>query len=110
MSIELTDRAAKEVLAIMKQQDIASENTYLRLGAQTGGCCGMSYRLGLTPKKNNEDQEIEAKGVKCIIDPQSYKYLEKILLDYKDDETGRGFVFHNPDANSCCSCGSSFKK
>jgi iron-sulfur cluster insertion protein len=54
------------------------------------------------------DQVFERDGVKVIVDPMSYKYLDNAEVDYKEDLMGGGFAIKNPNAQSTCGCGHSF--
>jgi iron-sulfur cluster assembly protein len=108
MSIELTQRAAEEVKTIVKQQNLPEDGMYLRMGVKGGGCSGFSYALDLTETKNENDEEWELHGVKVICDPRSILYLNGVTVDFKDEITGRGCVFNNPNATGTCGCGSSF--
>lgn len=108
MSIILTERAAQEVKTILGQQNLPADKTFLRLGVKGGGCSGFSYSLDLTESKGEHDEEIELHGIKCIVDPKSYLYLNGVTLDFRDEVMGRGFVFNNPNASHTCGCGSSF--
>lgn len=108
MAIELSERAAKEVRTIIEQNKLPAENTYLRMGVKGGGCSGFSYALDLTESKSDKDEEWQVHGVKLICDPKSFIYLNGVTVDFKDELTGRGFVFNNPNAAGSCGCGSSF--
>ncbi len=108
MPCELTQRAAQEVKTIIEQQDMSPEATYLRMGVKGGGCSGFSYALDLTEHKNDSDEVWDVHGVKIICDPKSFLYLDGVTVDFKDEVTGRGFVFNNPNASGTCGCGSSF--
>lgn len=107
MSVTLTERAAEEVKSIIKAQSLP-DHTYLRMGVKGGGCSGFSYALDLTEEKAEQDEVWEQHGVKLICDPKSHLYVEGVTIDFKDELTGRGFVFNNPKATGTCGCGSSF--
>jgi len=107
MAIEVTERAAKEIKAILKNQNMP-ETTYLRVAVKGGGCSGFSYVLDLTDTKGPHDEEFESNGIRILCDPKSYLYLNGTTVDFKDEIMGRGFVFHNPNATQSCSCGASF--
>ena len=65
--ITLSDRAAKRVKEIISQ---AKEPILgLRVGVASGGCAGMSYIMEYAKKLNPNDEVIEDKGVKVLIDP-----------------------------------------
>jgi len=115
MSLELTEKAAKEVSKIIDEQyESARKNgeepkkLYLRVGVKGGGCSGFSYSLDLTETKREEDEAWEQHGVEVICDSKSHLYLNGTTVDFKDEMMGRGFVFKNPNATSTCGCGSSF--
>jgi len=108
MSVQLTERAAREVKTILQQQNLSPDKTYLRLGVKGGGCSGFNYTLDLTDVKDEMDEEIETEGIRCVIDAKSYLYLNGVTLDFRDELMGRGFVFNNPNAKNSCGCGSSF--
>ncbi len=108
MAIHLTETAIREIQTIMKQQDLDTEKTCLRVGVKGGGCSGFSYLLDLTEQAKDADEKFEEHGVAVICDPKSYLYLNGTTIDFKDEIMGRGFVFNNPNASSTCGCGSSF--
>ena len=110
MPIMLTETAAKEIKKIIEDQQLPAEQTRLRVGVKGGGCSGFSYMLDLTEEpKSDNDEEMEAHGVKILVDMKSYLYLNGVEIDFKDEVMGRGFVFKNPNATSTCGCGSSFQ-
>lgn len=118
MPVLVTETAAKEVVSIIKQQDLDPEVIRLRVGVKGGGCSGFSYLLDLTETQKDSDELWEysfpANGeksdftIRVICDPKSYLYLNGTEIDFKDELMGRGFVFNNPNATSSCGCGSSF--
>jgi iron-sulfur cluster assembly protein len=109
MPIMLSETAAKEIKKIITEQNLPAEATKLRVGVKGGGCSGFSYMLDLTEEPKSEaDEELEAHGVKILVDMKSYLYLNGVEIDFKDEVMGRGFVFKNPNATSTCGCGSSF--
>jgi iron-sulfur cluster assembly protein len=108
MALMLTERAAQEVKTIVEQQKLNPQATYLRLGVKGGGCSGFTYSLDLTETKSDMDEEFESNGIKILCDPKSYLYLNGTTLDFKEEIMNRGFVFDNPNATSCCGCGTSF--
>jgi iron-sulfur cluster assembly protein len=103
MAIDITDVAAKKVKDLMPAQNI-----YLRMGVKGGGCSGLSYSLTFESEISEKDKIFEIKGIKVVIDPKSYLYLNGSTLDYVTEELAGGFVFHNPNAKSSCGCGMSF--
>ena len=105
--ITLSDRAAERVKEIMAQ---AKENILgVRVGLTSGGCAGMSYVMEYAKKVNPNDEIIEDKGVKVLIDPKAIMYLLGTEMDYKKEELSSTFVFKNPNETERCGCGESFK-
>jgi iron-sulfur cluster assembly accessory protein len=104
--VYLTERAAKQVQKI-KGEDGLDENLYLRVAVEGGGCSGLSYKLGLD-YRTDEDTVFECFGVELIVDPKHLMYLEGIEIDYPDGLDARGFTFDNPNAAENCGCGTSF--
>ena len=105
--ITLSERAANRVKEIMAQ---ATEPIVgLRVGVTSGGCAGMSYVIEYAKKTNPNDEIIEDKGVKVLIDPKAIMYLLGTEMDYKKEELSSTFVFKNPNETERCGCGESFK-
>lgn len=129
MPVIVTETAAREINAIIKQQELDAEKVKLRVGVKGGGCSGFSYLLDLTETQKDTDEiweytfpvagasssgeggvavASESFTLKVVCDPKSYLYLNGTTIDFKDELMGRGFVFSNPNASSTCGCGSSF--
>ena len=105
--ITLSDNAAKRVKEIMAQ---AKEPIVgVRVGVESGGCAGMSYVMEYAKEANPNDEIIEDKGVKVLIDPKAIMYLLGTEMDYKKEELSSTFVFKNPNETERCGCGESFK-
>ncbi|MGB0346406.1 MAG: HesB/IscA family protein [Balneolaceae bacterium] len=104
--VTLTERAAKQVMKIKNDQK-EHANLYLRVAVEGGGCSGLSYKLGLD-QRTEEDIVFENYGVELIVDEKHLMYLEGIQIDYPDGLDARGFTFDNPNAVDNCGCGTSF--
>ena len=105
--ITLSDNAAqriKEIMANAKDHSIG-----VRIGVKSGGCAGMSYVMEYAKSSNSNDEVIEDKGVKVLIDPSAVMYLLGTEMDYKKEELSSTFVFKNPNETERCGCGESFK-
>ena len=105
--ITLSERAAVRVKEIMS--DAKEPIIGVRVGVASGGCAGMSYVMEDAKKTNKNDEVIEDKGVKVIIDPKAIMYLLGTEMDYKKEELSSTFVFKNPNETERCGCGESFK-
>jgi iron-sulfur cluster assembly protein len=102
--VRLTERAARQVMKIKEQESL---DLYLRVAVEGGGCSGLSYKLGLD-HRTEEDELFESNGVELIVDSKHLMYLEGIEIDYPDGLDARGFTFDNPNATDNCGCGTSF--
>ena len=105
-TVRLTERAATQVKKILADQQSDGE-LYLRVAVEGGGCSGLSYKLGLD-HKTEEDQVIQSQGLDVLVDSKHVMYLKGITIDYPDGLDARGFTFDNPNADETCGCGSSF--
>ncbi|MEX0607203.1 MAG: iron-sulfur cluster assembly accessory protein, partial [Halofilum sp. (in: g-proteobacteria)] len=47
-------------------------------------------------------------GVRLLIDPMSFQYLQGAEIDYTENLEGAQFVIRNPNAVTTCGCGQSF--
>ena len=88
---------------------VAEKNSVgVRVGVKSGGCAGMSYVMEYTKEINPNDEIIEDKGVKVLIDPKATMFLLGSVMDYRTDSLSSRFVFDNPNEKSTCGCGESF--
>jgi iron-sulfur cluster assembly protein len=99
---------AKLQLESLKKESHAPVDSFLRVGVESGGCSGLSYKMDFDTQLTPEDKVFEDKGVKIVVDRKSFLYLVGTELDYSGGLNGKGFNFHNPNANRTCSCGDSF--
>ncbi len=110
MSISVTDRAARRINEIRREQDVP-DDARLRVGVVSGGCSGLTYELEFDSAEADEEEDeklFEDKGIRLIVDMRSFLYLSGTRLDYTEGLEGDGFHFHNPNASRTCSCGESF--
>ena len=105
--ITLSDNAAQRIKEIMSNSKDSSIG--VRIGVKSGGCAGMSYVMEYAKSSNSNDEIIEDKGVKVLIDPSAVMYLLGTEMDYKKEELSSTFVFKNPNETERCGCGETFK-
>tara|TARA_B100000941_G_scaffold286264_1_gene259511 strand:- start:174 stop:509 length:336 start_codon:yes stop_codon:yes gene_type:complete len=106
-AIKLSDNAAKRIKEIMA--NAADETIGVRVGVKSGGCAGLSYIMEYAREIRKNEEVIEDKGVKVLIDPKAIIYLLGTEMDYKTDEFTSQFIFKNPNETERCGCGESFK-
>ena len=104
--ITISESAKKRLLALLKSEN--EQKDFVRVGVESGGCSGLSYKLDFDNKKNTEDEVIENNGITLLINKKSVLYLVGTTLEFSDGLNGKGFVFNNPNANRTCGCGESF--
>ena len=105
--IKLSDNAANRIKEIMSKAD--EKTIGVRIGVQSGGCAGMSYIMEYAKEPRPNEEIIEDKGVKVLIDPSAIIYLLVTEMDYKQEKFSSQFVFKNPNETERCGCGESFK-
>ena len=106
-TITITDKAVSRIKEIMSS---AEQSTIgVRIGVKSGGCAGMSYIMEYAKDIKPNEEVIEDKGVKVLIDPRAIMYLLGTEMDYKKEEFSSTFVFKNPNETERCGCGESFK-
>ena len=104
--IQISDSAKKRLLYLL---DKDTENKqFVRVGVETGGCSGLSYKLDFDNSKNDDDELIEDNNIKLLVNKKSFLYLVGTTLEFSDGLNGKGFVFNNPNANRTCGCGEIF--
>ena len=75
----------------------------------SGGCSGFRYGMMIEDSPTEEDNTLEANGVKVYVDGKSIDLLRGSQIDYVDTLMGAGFTVNNPNAVAACGCGSSFR-
>ena len=104
--ITLTDVAAAKVSALLAQE--GSDDLYLRVAVQPGGCSGLRYQLYFDDRNQDGDVTREFGSVKVVVDKMSDPYLMGASIDFVDTIEKQGFTIDNPNAQGSCACGDSF--
>ena len=104
--IKISNSAKERLLHLLGEK--GGENSYVRVGVESGGCSGLSYKLDFDNTKKEEDELIEDNGISLLINKKSFLYLIGTTLEFSDGLNGKGFVFNNPNASRTCGCGESF--
>ena len=104
--ININELGAERVSEMKLEQ--AQPNARLRVFINGGGCQGFQYGLTLDEEQNDDDDIFESNGVEIVIDRTSQLYLFGSTINFVEEFGGYSFSIDNPNANSSCSCGSSF--
>ena len=105
--VEVTETAAEKIAALL-DEDGKRESHALRMKVVGGGCSGLQYQLCFDDQRKEIDHEVEAHGVRLVIDEKSALYLVGSTLDFVDTLQESGFKIENPNASNSCGCGQSF--
>ena len=105
--IKLSDKAAQRIKEIMSKAE--DKAIGVRIGVKSGGCAGMSYVMEYAKEVKPNEEIVEEKGVKVLIDPNAVIYLLGTEMDFKQEKFSSQFIFKNPNETERCGCGESFK-
>jgi len=103
--MRLTDNAAEHIKGILAKSGRPVAG--VRVGVKNGGCAGMEYTMEYADAVAPNDEVVEDKGVKLLIDPKAVLFLLGTEMDFRVDKLSSGFVFNNPNQTSACGCGES---
>lgn len=102
--IEISARAAEVIRDIM-HREYPDKDYALRIQIVPGGCSGVSYQLLLDDEISSDDTVLESSGLKIVVDPYSYPYLQGAVVDYVETQMGEGFIIQNPNFETTGGCG-----
>ena len=106
--VTITEQAAKEFTSMCEDENKLLENSYLRVGANSGGCSGFTYTVDFDSRKSRFDLEFESFGLNVLVDKKSHLYIKGTEIDWSNDLNDRGLKFNNPSAKGSCGCRTSF--
>ena len=102
----MTDRAAERARGLIA--NAPKPVIGLRVGVRSKGCSGLSYAMEFAKTHRENEEVVEDKGVKLLIEPTAVMYIIGSELDYRANEFEQAFVFENPNKTGSCGCGESF--
>ena len=103
-AIVITPEAANQIRSIRRENQIPDTHG-LRIGVQSGGCCGPSYMLAFDDKVEATDKVFQSEGIPIYVDVENLEGLYGTTLEYVDGPNGKGFKFNNPNRSNSCGCG-----
>lgn len=104
--VALTDSAVSAVKKAIEKS--GKRGAGFRILVENGGCAGYKYKIGLDAAPRDDDEVIDADGVRVFVDPRSASMLSGVKVDFVEEAGRAGFSFENPNAASKCNCGKSF--
>ena len=108
--VTITEQAAKEFTSMCEDENKLLENSYLRVGANSGGCSGWKYSLDFEDSIDSEDLTFEQYGVILVVDKTILNdVIGDVEVDYKTGNLiEQGFIFKRLKYGHVCGCGESF--
>ena len=108
--LKITEKAASVFKDMIADEKKDPENSYLRVGANSGGCSGWKYSLDFEDTVDPVDLTFEQYDVKMVVDE---KILNEIIGDVEVDYrignlVEQGFIFKRLKYAHVCGCGESF--
>ena len=108
----LTERAAQVFKEACSAEGKSLEESYLRIGANPGGCSGWKYELEWNGPEDihSEDLTLLSSNVSVVVERECLnKILGPVRIDYTDKNlVEQGFVFEQLVNGHQCGCGESF--
>jgi len=104
--IEINELGVQRISELKLEQN--KPQARLRVFINGGGCQGFQYGFDLDEEKTDNDDVFESNGIEIIVDRMSQLYLLGSTINFVEEFGGYSFSIDNPNANSSCSCGSSF--
>lgn len=103
--MKITEKANAKIKEIAIAEGITHNSVRVRVIG--GGCAGYSFDMYYDDQPSEMDEVEEIDGIKVVIDPLSFQYMEDIIMDYVSSPLGEGFKFMGGSIKSTCGCGSS---
>ncbi len=107
--VVVTEAAAEQALELIEQEGYDPDEAGLRLFVKQGGCAGLSYGLRFDLEPEEDDAVTRHHGLRVFVDPASQNYVDGSRLDFEGGLQGAGFHVDNPNVESECGCGESFR-
>ncbi|MGX1024463.1 iron-sulfur cluster assembly accessory protein [Flavobacterium sp. CS20] len=106
--IKVSNQAKSRLVSLMTEEGFDPKVHFVRVGVKSGGCSGLSYELKFDKNHQDNDKIFEDNDIKIAVNKSSFLYLAGTTLEFSGGLNGKGFVFHNPNAQRTCGCGESF--
>ena len=108
--LKITEKAASVFKDMIADEKKDPENSYLRVGANSGGCSGWKYSLDFEDMIDPEDLTFEQYDVKLVVDEYLLNdIIGDVEVDYKvGNLVEQGFIFKRLKYEHVCGCGESF--
>ncbi len=105
--ITITASAAAKINELIAKEGDAEYG--LRMRVIGGGCSGLQYQMAIEETPAENDNVFTSNGVKVFVDTKSAPFLAGVEIDYLNGLMESGFKVSNPNAQTTCGCGQSFR-
>ena len=78
--IKISDSARDRLIQIMSKEE--DEKQYVRVGVESGGCSGLSYKLDFDLQKLKDDELINDNKIQLLVNKKSFLYLVGTTLEF----------------------------
>ena len=108
--LKITEKAASVFKDMVADENKDLENSYLRIGANSGGCSGWKYSLDFDDNIDSTDLTFAQYGVTLVVDETILnEIIGDVEVDYKKGNLiEQGFIFKRLKYGNVCGCGESF--
>ena len=108
--LKITEKAASVFKDMIADEKKDLENSYLRVGANSGGCSGWKYSLDFDNNIDSTDLTFAQYGVTLVVDEYILnEIIGDVEVDYKKGNLiEQGFIFKRLKYDHVCGCGESF--
>ena len=101
--VTITPAAVSAVRDLLKEKNL--EDGYsLRVFVTGQSCSGLQYGMSLENNPTETDSTFVNDGFKVYIDQESLQFMSGAIIDFVNDERGKGFLIENPNYSPSCSC------
>ncbi len=104
--IHLTDAALRRVRKFL---DANPSGIGIHVDVTRAGCAGHGYHIEIAEGVSQEQQAFAYPGFQVVVDKADLPLIDGLTLDVKKQGLNEFFSFANPQAESTCGCGSSFR-
>ena len=108
--LKITEKAANVFKEMITDENRSQDDSYLRVGANSGGCSGWKYSLDYEDTLDPSDLIFEQHDVKLVVDEYLLNdIIGDVEVDYKvGNLVEQGFIFKRLKYEHVCGCGESF--
>lgn len=103
MNINVDFSVSEAALSELKKI-VGEAQSMIRISAQSSGCSGTVYGLGLMEKEDvgSSDVTEEVGGLSFVSDKASAMLLDGVTLDWHSSDSSQGFKFSGSKSSGCC--------